>query len=224
MKGIALFFATWSSLHVLSRTYETFVLFCKRGKQAWGARRQHVCHVVKQLSRYLKTCETCKLSNALSPKPLACLWYATKIPSSSFWHLLYNNHQWKISNWSEIISWCTFAQSRLYAYLKKPFPEITIICDQDDNSLSLCFKSMYRTLFVAIFTSDFIFSMFKSSHTYRNINISNHPQQGGKEQKQLLTGDNAYNFQGCIRNKFSMMVRLFFISVRMSDGLKAMKS
>ena len=51
-----------------------------------------------------------------------------------------------------------------------------------------------------------------------------HPQQGGKEQKQLLTGDNAYNFQGCIRNKFSMMVRLFFISVRISDGLKAMKS
>ena len=107
-------------------------------------------------------------------KPLACLWHATKIPSSSFWHLLYNNLHWKISKWSEIISWCSFAQSRLYAYLKKkPFPEITIICDQDDNSLSLCFKSMYRTLFVAIFTSDFIFSMFKSSHTYRNINISN---------------------------------------------------
>ena len=127
VKGIALFFATWSSLHVLSRTYETFVLFCKRGKQAWGARRQHVCHVVKQLSRYLKTCETCKLSNALSSKPLACLWYATKIPSSSFWHLLYNNLHWKISKWSEIISWCIFAQSRLYAFLKKQFPEITTI-------------------------------------------------------------------------------------------------
>ena len=58
------------------------------------------------------------------------------------------------------------------------FPEKTVprnyyYCVQDDNSLSLCFKSMYRTLFVAIFTSVFIFSMFKSSHTYRNINISN---------------------------------------------------
>ena len=46
-------------------------------------------------------------------------------------------------------------------------------CDQDENSLGLCFKSMYLTLIVAIFTSNFIFSMFKSSHTYRNINISN---------------------------------------------------
>ena len=58
------------------------------------------------------------------------------------------------------------------------FPDKTVprnyyYCVQDDNSLSLCFKSMYRTLFVAIFTSTFIFSMFKSSHTYRNINISN---------------------------------------------------
>ena len=58
------------------------------------------------------------------------------------------------------------------------FPEKTVprnyyYCVQDDNSLSLCFKSMYRTLFVAIFTSTFIFSMFKSFHTYRNINISN---------------------------------------------------
>ena len=58
------------------------------------------------------------------------------------------------------------------------FPEKTVprnyyYCVQDDNSLCLCFKSMYRTLFVAIFTSTFIFSMFKSSHTYRNINISN---------------------------------------------------
>ena len=119
---------TWSfSPRALSRTYETFVLSCQRGKQAWGARRRNVCHVVKQLSRYLKTCETCKLSNALSPKPLACLWHATKIPSSSFWHLLYNNLHWKISKWSEIISWCIFAQSRLYAFLKKQFPEITII-------------------------------------------------------------------------------------------------
>ena len=45
------------------------------------------------------------------------------------------------------------------------FPEKTVprnyyYCVQDDNSLSLCFKSMYRTLFVAIFTSTFIFSMY----------------------------------------------------------------
>jgi len=58
------------------------------------------------------------------------------------------------------------------------FPEKTVprnyyYCVQDENSLCLCFKSMYRTLFVAIFTSTFIFSMSKSSHTYRNINISN---------------------------------------------------
>ena len=66
------------------------------------------------------------------------------------------------------------------------FPEKTVprnyyYCVQDDNSLSLCFKSMYRTLFVAIFTSTFIFSMYDHflvcldafSHTYRNINISN---------------------------------------------------
>ena len=58
------------------------------------------------------------------------------------------------------------------------FPEKTVprnyyYCVQDDNSLCLCFKNMYRTLFVAIFTSTFIFSMSKSSHTYRNINISN---------------------------------------------------
>ena len=46
-------------------------------------------------------------------------------------------------------------------------------CDQDENSLGLCFKSMYLTLIVAIFTSNFIFSMFKSFHTCRNINISN---------------------------------------------------
>ena len=53
-------------------------------------------------------------------------------------------------------------------------------CDQDDNSLGLCFKSMYLTLIVAIFISNFIFSMFKSFHTCRNINISNltSPHQG----------------------------------------------
>ena len=60
------------------------------------------------------------------------------------------------------------------------FPEKTVprnyyYCVQDENSLCLCFKNMYRTLFVAIFTSTFIFSMSKSSHTYRNINISNLP-------------------------------------------------
>ena len=76
------------------------------------------------------------------------------------------------------------------------FPEKTVprnyyYCVQDDNSLSLCFKSMYRTLFVAIFTSTFIFSMFKSFHTYRNINISNHapqllPEEGGQPQHARL--------------------------------------
>ena len=45
------------------------------------------------------------------------------------------------------------------------FPEKTVprnyyYCVQDDNSLCLCFKNMYRTLFVAIFTSTFIFSMY----------------------------------------------------------------
>jgi len=64
------------------------------------------------------------------------------------------------------------------------FPEKTVprnyyYCVQDDNSLCLCFKSMYRTLFVAIFTSTFIFSMSKSSHTYRNINISNQSRSVG---------------------------------------------
>ena len=63
------------------------------------------------------------------------------------------------------------------------FPDKTIprnyyYCVQDDNSLCLCFKNMYRILFVAIFTSTFIFSMFKSSHTYRNINISNLKWEG----------------------------------------------
>ena len=53
-------------------------------------------------------------------------------------------------------------------------------CDQDENSLGLCFKSMYLTLIVAIFTSNFIFSMFKSFHTCRNINISNHRAKDSK--------------------------------------------
>ena len=57
--------------------------------------------------------------------------------------------------------------------LRKNISRNYYYCDQDENSLGLCFKSMYLTLIVAIFTSNFIFSMFKSSHTYRNINISN---------------------------------------------------
>ena len=65
---------------------------------------------------------------------------------------------------------CTVAT---LCFLEKTFPRNYYYSDQDDNSLSLCFKSMYLTLFVAIFTSNFIFSMFKSLHTYRNINISN---------------------------------------------------
>ena len=66
------------------------------------------------------------------------------------------------------------------------FPEKTVprnyyYCVQDENSLCLCFKNMYRTLFVAIFTSTFIFSMSKSSHTYRNINISNQLTKHGRK-------------------------------------------
>ena len=63
---------------------------------------------------------------------------------------------------------CTVAT---LCFLEKTFPRNYYYSDQDDNSLSLCFKSMYLTLFVAIFTSNFIFSMSKSFHTYRNINI-----------------------------------------------------
>ena len=37
----------------------------------------------------LKTCKICKPSNALSPKPFACLNMLVNIPLSS-WHLLYN--------------------------------------------------------------------------------------------------------------------------------------
>ena len=66
---------------------------------------------------------------------------------------------------------CTVAT---LCFPEKTFPRNYYYCVQDENSLCLCFKNMYRTLFVAIFTSTFIFSMFKSSHTYRNINISNH--------------------------------------------------
>ena len=65
---------------------------------------------------------------------------------------------------------CTVAT---LCFLEKTFPRNYYYSDQDDNSLSLCFKSMYLTLFVAIFTSNFIFSMSKSFHTYRNINIRN---------------------------------------------------
>ena len=71
------------------------------------------------------------------------------------------------------------------------FPEKTVprnyyYCVQDDNSLCLCFKSMYRTLFVAIFTSTFIFSMSKSSHTYRNINISNQNIRAAEIRKMMV--------------------------------------
>ena len=65
---------------------------------------------------------------------------------------------------------CTVAT---LCFPEKTFPRNYYYCVQDENSLCLCFKNMYRTLFVAIFTSTFIFSMFKSFHTYRNINISN---------------------------------------------------
>ena len=63
--------------------------------------------------------------------------------------------------------------SRDVMLLRKNISRNYYYCDQDENSLGLCFKSMYLTLIVAIFTSNFIFSMFKSFHTYRNINISN---------------------------------------------------
>ena len=63
--------------------------------------------------------------------------------------------------------------SRDVMLLRKNISRNYYYCDQDENSLGLCFKSMYLTLIVAIFTSNFIFSMFKSFHTCRNINISN---------------------------------------------------
>ena len=63
--------------------------------------------------------------------------------------------------------------SRDVMLLRKNISRNYYYCDQDENSLGLCFKSMYLTLIVAIFTSSFIFSMFKSFHTCRNINISN---------------------------------------------------
>ena len=65
---------------------------------------------------------------------------------------------------------CTVAT---LCFFKITFPRIYYYCDQDDNSLGLCFKSMYLTLIVAIVTSNYILSMFKSFHTYRNIYISN---------------------------------------------------
>ena len=73
---------------------------------------------------------------------------------------------------------CTVAT---LCFPEKTFPRNYYYCVQDENSLCLCFKNMYRTLFVAIFTSTFIFSMYDHilvcldafSHTYRNINISN---------------------------------------------------
>ena len=100
---------------------------------------------------------------------------------SSFWHLLYDNNQWKISNWSEIISWCIFAQSRLYAFLKKHFPEITTIACRTKIPcvcvLKICIElyllpSSPRLLYFRCMTTLVCLDAF--SHTYRNINISNH--------------------------------------------------
>ena len=59
--------------------------------------------------------------------------------------------------------------SRDVMLLRKNISRNYYYCDQDENSLGLCFKSMYLTLIVAIFTSSFIFSMFKSFHTYSKI-------------------------------------------------------
>ena len=58
-------------------------------------------------------------------------------------------------------------------FFEKTFLEITISATRTIIPWDYVFKSMYLTLIVAIFTSNFIFSMFKSFHTYRNINISN---------------------------------------------------
>ena len=52
---------------------------------------------------------------------------------------------------------CTVAT---LCFPEKTFPRNYYYCVQDENSLCLCFKNMYRTLFVAIFTSTFIFSMY----------------------------------------------------------------
>merc|ERR1712013_136868 len=52
---------------------------------------------------------------------------------------------------------CTVAT---LCFPEKTFPRSYYYCVQDENSLCLCFKNMYRTLFVAIFTSTFIFSMY----------------------------------------------------------------
>ena len=102
---------------------------------------------------------------------------------SSFWHLLYDNNQWKISNWSEIISWRIFAQSRLYAFLKKHFPEITTIACRTKIPcvcvLKICIElyllpSSPRLLYFRCMTTLVCLDAF--SHTYRNINISNHCQ------------------------------------------------
>ena len=57
-------------------------------------------------------------------------------------------------------------------FFEKTFLEITISATRTIIPWDYVFKSMYLTLIVAIFTSNFIFSMFKSFHTYRNINIS----------------------------------------------------
>ena len=65
---------------------------------------------------------------------------------------------------------CTVAT---LCFFEKTFLEITTSATRTIIPWDYVFKSMYRTLTVATFTSNFIFSMFKSFHTYRNINISN---------------------------------------------------
>ena len=76
---------------------------------------------------------------------------------------------------------CTVAT---LCFSEKTVPRNYYYCVQDDNSLCLCFKNMYRTLFVAIFTSTFIFSMYDhiglpgcvfpylSKYKYQQSNIS----------------------------------------------------
>ena len=79
--------------------------------------------------------------------------------------------------------------SRDVMLLRKNISRNYYYCDQDENSLGLCFKSMYLTLIVAIFTSSFIFSMFKSFHTCRNINISNQIQNSEVCKRVLMPGE-----------------------------------
>ena len=104
---------------------------------------------------------------------------------------------------------CTVAT---LCFPEKTFPRNYYYCVQDENSLCLCFKNMYRTLFVAIFTSTFIFSMYDHilvcldafSHTYRNINISNQSQN-------LCQGESS-TFLGCCRGPCEELSPTWFSS------------